>query len=158
MKSSSVVFGLRDILGKMKYYRQAHVVYCTQYHIVWIPRYRRKILVEGVAQYLEAKLDEVRKWYPDLRYVERNIQPDHVHLLILIPPRTSVSAAVNILKSNTSHALQKKFKFLSKLYADGNGIWSAGYFVSTVGVNEAIVRKYIRLQQHEDNGQAQLGL
>ena len=144
--------------GKVKYFRQAHVVYHTQYHVVWIPRFRRKILVEGVAQYLEKKLDEVRKWYPDLVYVERNIQPDHVHLLLIIPPRTSVSAMVNIIKSNTSAALKQRFKFLAKVYADGNGIWSVGYFVSTVGVNEAIVRRYIRLQQKEDSGQAQLGL
>jgi len=70
----------------------------------------------------------------------------------------SVSAAVNILKSNTSSALKQKFPFLKKVYLDEKGIWSVGYFVSTVGVNEAIVRRYIRNQEKEDTGQAQLEL
>ena len=110
----------------------------------------------GVAKYLETQLDEVRKRYPDLVYVERNIQPDHVHLLIMVPPRMSISNAVQIMKGNTSYALRKKFPFLSKLYADGGGIWSVGYFVSTVGINEAIIRKYIKFQEKEDSGQAKL--
>lgn len=142
----------------MKYFRQAHVIYHTQYHVVWIPRFRRKILVEGVAQYLSKQIEAVRKWYPDILCLERNIQPDHVHLLLVVPPRMSVSQAVNILKTNTSAALKKRFKFLSKVYLDEGGIWSVGYFVSTIGVNEAVIRRYIRLQQKEDSGQAKLGL
>ena len=140
----------------MKYFRQSHVVYNTQYHLVWIPRFRRKFLVPGVAKYLETQLDDVRKRYPDLVYVERNIQPDHVHLLVIVPPRMSVSNAVQIMKGSTSHALKQKFPFLSKLYADGGGIWSVGYFVSSVGINEAIIRRYIRFQEKEDSGQAKL--
>jgi putative transposase len=142
----------------MKYFRQAHVVYHTQYHIVWIPRFRRKILVPGVADYLVTKLDEVRKTYPDLIILEQNIQPDHVHILIVVPPRMSVSAAVNIFKTNTSVALKKKFKFLKNVYLDEGGIWSVGYFVSTVGINEKIIRRYIRKQELEDGGQAKLEL
>ena len=142
----------------MKYFRQAHVVYHTQYHVVWIPRFRRKWMNKGIARFLTLKLDEVRKWYPDLYFQERNIQPDHIHLLIVIPPRWSVSKAVNILKSNTSKALKSEFPFLTKLYADGGGIWSVGYFVSTVGINEAIIRRYIKMQEKEDSGQAKLAL
>lgn len=142
----------------MKYFRQAHVVYHNQYHLVWIPRFRRKILIPAVASYLQTKLLEVRKLYPDIVYAETNIQVDHVHMLVMIPPRMSVSAAVNILKSNTSSALKQKFPFLKKVYLDEKGIWSVGYFVSTVGVNEAIVRRYIRNQEKEDTGQAQLEL
>lgn len=142
----------------MQYFRQAHVVYHNQYHLVWIPRFRRKILVPGIASYLRIKLEEVRKYYPDIVYEEVSIQPDHVHLLISIPPRMSVSAAVNILKSNTSAALKLKFPFLKKVYLDEKGIWSVGYFVTTVGVNEAIIRRYIRNQEKEDSGQAKLVL
>jgi len=142
----------------MKYFRQAHCVYHTQYHLVWIPRFRRKILVPGVAEYLSTKLDEIRKHYPDLAILERNIQPDHVHVLIQIPPRMSVSSAINILKSNTSVALRQSFKFLKNVYLDEKGIWSVGYFVSTVGVNESIIRRYIRYQVKEDSGQAKLVL
>jgi putative transposase len=142
----------------MKYYRQAHAVYHTQYHLVWIPRYRRKILVPNIATYLLKTLDGVRKWYPDIVYLERNIQLDHIHLLISIPPRISVSEVVRILKLSTSTALKQRFKFLHKLYPYKEGIWSAGYFVSTVGVNERIIRSYIRMQTKEDGGQAKLAL
>ncbi|MFA5172954.1 MAG: IS200/IS605 family transposase [Candidatus Paceibacterota bacterium] len=142
----------------MKYYRQAHVVYHNEYHIVWIPRFRRKILVPGVAEYLKKKIMEVGKVYPDLVCLEQNIQPDHVHLLMQIPPRMSVSRAVNILKSNTSSALKKQFKFLKNVYLDEAGIWSVGYFVSTVGVNEAVIRRYIQMQEKEDTGQAKLAI
>lgn len=141
----------------MKYYRQAHAIYHTEYHIVWIPRYRRKVLVPGVAKYLIFKLNEVRKWYPDVVYLERNIQLDHVHILISIPPRMSISSVVNIIKTNTSTALKKRFPFLHKLYPHKEGIWSVGYFVSTVGINEQIIRKYIREQKKEDSGQTLFG-
>lgn len=140
----------------MKYYRQSHVIHNNQYHLVWIPRFRRKILIPSLAKYLNLKLEEIRKHYPDLIYLERSIQVDHIHLLIVIPPRMSVSSAVNILKSNTSSGLKKKFPFLKKVYADEKGIWSTGYFVATVGINEAIIRKYIKLQEKEDIGQAKL--
>lgn len=140
----------------MKYYRQSHVIHNNQYHLVWIPRFRRKILIPSLAKYLNLKLEEVRKHYPDIVYLERSIQVDHIHLLIVIPPRMSVSSAVNILKSNTSLGLKKKFPFLKKVYADEKGIWSTGYFVATVGINETIIRKYIKLQEKEDIGQAKL--
>ena len=142
----------------MQYFRQAHAVYRTQYHLVWISRFRRKILVPGVAAYLETKLDEVRKWHPDIAFLERTIKPDHVHLLVLIPPKYRVSDVVGMLKTNTSRALKKHFRFLAHVYLDGGGIWSVGYFASTVGVNEQIIRRYLRLQEREDSGQAKLVL
>jgi putative transposase len=140
----------------MDYFRQAHAVYHTQYHLVWIPRYRRKILTPGVSDYLTVMLQRTREWYPDMAIEECSIQPDHVHLLISIPPRMSVSDGVRVLKANTGLALKEKFPFLSKLYPKKEGIWSVGYFVSTVGINEAIISKYIRMQEREDCGQAKL--
>ena len=140
----------------MQYYRQAHAVYHNQYHLVWIPRFRRKILIPPVAKYVETKLKEIQKYYPDIIYLEQSVQVDHVHLLIVIPPRMSVSRVVNIIKSNTSSGLKKKFPFLKKVYADEKGVWSIGYFVSTMGINEKIIRRYIRNQEKEDNGQAKL--
>ena len=126
------------------------------YHIVWIPRYRFKVLVDGVDKYLMIKLDEVRKWYPDIEYVERNIRPDHVHIVVSFPPKYSVARVVNILKSNTSKGLKDKFDFLKKRYWGREGIWSVGYFVSTVGLDEDMIRRYVKYQEQEDLGQAKL--
>ncbi|MCL5017216.1 MAG: IS200/IS605 family transposase [Patescibacteria group bacterium] len=149
---------LRAIIMDMKYYRQAHAVYHTEYHLVWIPRYRRKILIPAIAKYIDIQLHRVSKRYPDLLFLERNIQPDHIHLLISIPPRMSVSDVVRVLKLTTGADIKKKFKFLNKLYPCKEGIWSAGYFVSTVGINEKTIRRYIKSQTHEDSGQAKLEL
>jgi len=115
-------------------------------------------LIPTVAEYVSRKLEGIRKYYPDIVLVEKNIQPDHVHILIIIPPRMSVSSAVNILKTNTSANIKKKFPFLKKLYADEKGVWSVGYFVSTVGINESIIRRYIKMQEKEDSGQAKLAI
>jgi len=126
------------------------------YHIVWIPRYRYKVLVKGVAEYLAIKLDEIRKWYPEVEYVERNIQPDHVHIVVSFPPRYSISRIVGVMKSNTGHALREKFDFLQERYYGRGGIWSVGYFASTVGLDEATIRRYVKYQEQEDFGQAKL--
>jgi len=112
-----------------------------------------------VDSYLRKKLEEVRKFYPDWYFDEIGIDKDHVHIHMVIPPRYSVSKVVNVIKSNTSRALKKKFShFLKKVYWDGGGIWSKGFFVSTVGIDEEIIRCYVQKQGEEDAGQAQLEL
>ena len=142
----------------MELRRQAHAVYRCAYHIVWIPRFRYPVLVKGVDEYLLTQLDEVRKWYPEIEYEERSIQPDHIHLLVSFPPKYSVAEVVGILKRNTGKGLKDKFEFLRKRYYGRGGIWSVGYFVSTVGLDEAKIRKYIQYQEKEDRGQAKLAL
>jgi len=123
-----------------------------------VTRYRRKILVPGVATYLKIKLQEIRKHHPDWEYIEIGTDGDHVHLHMVIPPKYAVSKVVNILKSNTATRLKEKFEFLEKVYWDGGGIWSTGFFVSTVGIDEEIIRNYVAMQGKEDSGQAELEL
>ena len=143
----------------MKLHRQAHVVYKTQYHIVWVTRFRRKILTKGIGSYLKIKIKEVRKYYPDWYYLEIKSDKDHVHLHMIIPPKYSVSKVVETIKKNTSRSLRSKFThFLDKVYWDKGGIWARGYFVSTVGINEKVIKNYIRNQGEEDTGQAELEL
>jgi len=128
------------------------------YHLVWIPRYRFSVLVKGVDRYLMIKLDEIRKYYPDIEYIERNIQPDHVHLVVSFPPRYSIADVIRILKTNTSRGLKEKFEFLTKRYYGRGGMWSVGYFASTVGLDEETIRRYVKYQEKEDLGQAKLAL
>ncbi len=101
---------------------------------------------------------EVRKYYPDWEYVAVGMEPDHIHLHMVIPPRYAVSKVVETLKTNTSRALKERFRFLNKVYWDGRGMWSKGYFVSTVGINEKTIRRYVEMQGKEDSGQAELEL
>ena len=142
----------------MEIRRQAHCVYRCMYHMVWIPRYRYKVLVKGVDEYLLKKMDEIRKNYPEIEYVQRNIQPDHIHLVVSFPPKYSIAKVVQIIKSNTGKAMWEKFDFLRKRYYGRGGIWSAGYFVSTVGLDEKLIEKYVQYQEKEDLGQAKLAL
>ncbi len=128
------------------------------YHIVWIPRYRYEVLVKGVDKYLLKKMDEIRKIYPEIEYVQRNIQPDHIHLVLSFPPKYSIAKVVQIIKSNTGKAMWEKFDFLRQRYYGRGGIWSAGYFVSTADLDEKLIKKYIRHQEKEDLGQAKLAL
>lgn len=127
-----------------------------EYHIVWIPRYRYKVLIRGVKEFLAIKLVEIRKNYPEIEYREWSIEEDHVHVIVSFPPRMSISKVVQIIKSNTGKALKGKFKYLRERYYRSGGIWSSGYFVSTIGLDERIIKKYVRYQAKEDLGQAKL--
>lgn len=142
----------------MEILKQAHCAYRCMYHIVWISRYRYNVLVDGVDEYLKIKMDEVRKMYPEIEYLERNIQSDHVHIVISFPPKYSIAKVVQIIKQNTGRALYEKFEFIRKRYWGRGGIWSVGYFVSTVGLDEKTILEYIKHQEREDLGQAKLAL
>jgi len=128
------------------------------YHIVWIPRYRYKVLVNGVDKYLMIKMDEVRKRYPEIEYLERNIRPDHIHIVVSFPPKYSIAKVVQIIKQNTGKALSEKYEYIRKRYYGAGGMWSAGYFVSTVGLDEQTILNYVKHQEQEDLGQAKLAL
>lgn len=137
----------------MKIKTQAHVAYQTQYHVVWIPKYRHKILVEGVKQYLEKVFYTVlEQRYPDVYINEQNIQLDHVHMLIEIPPKYAVSTVIGVLKGVSSRLMRKQFDYLGRR----SEMWSVGYFVSSVGANESVIKRYIRYQEKQDLGQAEL--
>jgi len=90
--------------------------------------------------------------------VEINIQPEHVHLVLIIPPKYSVSKVVEIIKSRSAKIIRKEIQWLEKLYDTTNSMWTVGYFVSTVGIDEGVVRRYVKYQQEQDSGQAELEL
>lgn len=98
------------------------------------------------------KLEEVRRYYPDWGYIEIGIGSDHVHMVV--PPKYSVSKVVETIKKNTSKSLNEKFRFLKKVDWDRKGVWGKGYFVSTVGIDEATIKKYVEIHGKEDTGQA----
>lgn len=112
----------------------------------------------GIFAYLKLKIKEIGKHYPELEVKEINHDRDHIHILISIPPKMSVGNAVRIIKANTARSIRQKFPILKKVYWGSEGIWSDGYFVSTIGINESIIRRYIEEQGKEDAGQAKLEL
>ncbi|OGM00585.1 hypothetical protein A2480_04555 [Candidatus Uhrbacteria bacterium RIFOXYC2_FULL_47_19] len=142
----------------MEFKRLSNCVYHCEYHLVLVSKYRRKIFNEGIFAYFEIKLNEIRKHYPLIECKTVNHDKDHVHFLISVPPTMSVGSAVRIIKSNTARALKQKFPFLKELYWGTDGIWSDGYFATTVGINEQMIKQYIEQQGQEDTGQAKLAL
>ena len=106
--------------------------------------------------YLVKILNASRRIFPDIEILEANTDEDHVHLLISIPPKYSVAQIVQHLKGRSAHAMREKFLFLNNVYYGTDGIWSDGYFASTVGLDEAMIRRYIEYQGKEDSGQVTL--
>ena len=141
-----------------KYKKQSHCVYHCLYHIVFGTKYRRKILNDGVFAYMEKALLKLKEHYPEMEIEEINHGEDHLHIMMWVPPEYPVAKAVQIIKSNAARDLKKKFAFLKDVYWGTTSIWAEGYFVSTVGINEEIIRKYIEKQSEEDAEQAQLEL
>ena len=93
---------------------------------------------------------------PGVEIVEQNIQIDHIHSIMIIPPRYAVSTVIGKIKGQTSSLMLKKFRFLKQAYCCDDIIWSPGYFVSTVGLDETMILKYVKYQYHQDSGQAKL--
>ncbi len=142
----------------MRFRKGAHSVYYTEYHIVWTPRYRRKLLVDGVKEYLTRYLLDMEELSFGIEVIKLNVQVDHVHLIILIPPRYSVASVVQFMKSRSGKKLKEKFSFMQKAIYGREGIWSVGYCVSTIGLNERAIMEYVEHQEKVDKGQLELNL
>ncbi len=140
----------------MDYKKQGHCVYYVRYHLVIATKYRRKILNAGFGEYLKNIVIGIGKQMPELEIIEVNTDSDHAHILLSIPPKISISEIVKVLKAKTGMRMRQKFSFLDKVYWGTGGIWSRGYFVSTVGISESTIRRYIEMQGKEDSGQALL--
>jgi len=124
---------------------------------VWVTRYRRKILNEGVKEYLETKLQESRKFYPDWEYIAIGIAVDHVHIHMVIPPKYAVSNVVGYIKGKSAISIARNFTGKKRNFV-GENFWARGYFVTTIGLDEEMVRAYVRNQDQEDARYDQLKL
>jgi len=140
----------------METYLSGHGAYRTEYHIVWIPKYRHRILNPGIKGYLIKLFPKIIKGIPGCKIIEFNIMKDHIHMIMMIPPKYSVSDVIKRIKGVTSLKLRKKFDWLKKVYWKEGVVWSPGYFVSTIGIDEKVIIKYVKWQQSQDFGQAKL--
>ena len=134
----------------------SHCLYHCEYHVVITSKYRKKIFNEGVFAYFNIKLADITKHYPLIQFKQVNHDKDYIHLLISIPPTMTIGKAVGIIKQNTAKKLKQKFPFLKQIYWGTDAVWSEGYFVSTVGINQLIIQKYIKNQGKKETGQAKL--
>ena len=128
----------------MKYKSNHNVVYSCKYHIVWCPKYRRKVLVDSVAVRLKELISSMSQEF-QVELIDLEIMPDHVHLLVDVDPQFGVHNFIKRIKGRTSRILRQEFPHLTTKLPT---LWTNSYFVSTVGgAPLAIVKKYIESQK-----------
>ena len=133
----------------MKQYRSgSHTIYQCHYHFLFIPKYRKPILKGEIGERAREIIREVCK-ANDIEILKGHIRPDHVHLLLSVPPSMSPSRVMNAVKGRTSNRLMREFRTLNRQYW-GRHLWARGYFVATSGnVTDDVLRRYIEEQDVE---------
>ena len=129
----------------MKYKSNNNVVYSCKYHVVWCPKYRRKVLVDGVDKRLK-EIAQAVAGEMHFEIIEMEVMPDHVHMLVEVDPQLGIHKVVKRIKGRSSHDLREEFPWLKRRLPS---LWTNSYFVSTVGgAPLAIARQYIEDQKN----------
>ena len=134
----------------------SHTKWDCKYHIVWIPKYRKKVFYGEIRRYLGGIIKELAKQKESL-ILEGHLMPDHLHMLISIPPKYSVSQVVGFIKGKSAIHIARNFVGRKKNFT-GQNFWARGYYVSTAGRDEKAVWEYIRKQEEEDKRLDQLSM
>ena len=132
----------------------SHTKWDCKYHIIWIPKYRKKAIFEDLRKYLGEIFRELAT-QKECKVLEGHLMPDHVHILLSIPPKYSVSQVVGYIKGKSAIQIARNFQGRKKNFV-GQHFWARGYYVSTVGKDEDAVRVYIQKQEKEDRRIEQL--
>ena len=136
-------------MGEGRYRKGSHTVYDNKYHVVWITKYRYRVLSGKVAQRCREVIREICKEL-DVTIERGHLSQDHVHMLVSVPPYLSISKLVQRLKGKSSRKMQIEFKELKQRYW-GKHIWARGYFCATTGaVDEDQVKRYIEGHVEDD--------
>ena len=132
-----------------KYKKLSHVVYKCDYHIVWVPKYRFRVLKGAIKELVEHDIKMLCQW-KSCEVEELSLQEDHIHLLVSVPPKVSISKLMGTLKGKIAIKLFKSYPKLREKPYWGNHFWARGYFVSTVGLDEDTIRRYVKYQEKEE--------
>lgn len=125
----------------------AHTKWVCKYHIVFTPKYRRKIIYKQLRKDIQQIIKDLCKW-KGVEIIEGHMMPDHIHLLVSVPPKYSISQFMGYLKGKSAMMIFERHGNLKYKFGSRN-FW-AGYYVSTVGINTATIQKYIREQDKQD--------
>lgn len=134
----------------------SNTVWDCKYHVVWIPKYRRKVLYGKLRHYLGDVLHELAR-QRESRIIEGHLCIDHIHMCIAIPPKHSVSEVVGFIKGKSAIAIARDVGGKARNFV-GQSFWARGYYVSTVGRDEDMIREYIRNQEAEERRLEQISL
>jgi len=134
----------------------SHSKWECKYHVVFIPKYRRKALFGQLRRHLGEVFHRLAR-QKESRIEEGHLMPDHVHMLISIPPKYAVSQVVGYIKGKSAIHIARNYGERKRNFV-GQHFWARGYFVSTVGRDEGVIRDYIRNQESEDRRRDQMNL
>ena len=132
-----------------RFEKLSHSLYECKYHIVFCPKYRARVLKDEVAGYTGQEIYRLCRQKDRVQVLELNIQPDHIHLVLSIPPKYAVSNVMGYLKGKLALRLFSQFEYLGKRYW-GRHLWTRGYCVSTIGLDEEKIRKYVKWQEKRE--------
>lgn len=132
-----------------KFKRLSHSIYECKYHIVFCPKYRMRILKGDVAEYTRQQIYQLCGQKDQVEVLEINVQADHVHLVVSIPPKYAVSNFVGYLKGKLAIKLLSQYEKVKRKYWGGH-VWSRGYCVSSIGLDEEKIRKYVKFQEKRE--------
>ena len=133
-----------------------HTKWECKYHVVWIPKYRKKTLYRELRKYLGSTFRDLAM-QKECQVIEGHLLPDHIHMLISIPPKYAVSQVIGYLKGKSAIQITRTYMGRKKNFT-GQSFWARGYFVSTVGVDVETIRDYISRQETEDRRLDQLSM
>ncbi len=129
---------------KIKYKSNNNIVYSCKYHVVWAPKYRRSVLIDGVDERLKTIIEEVGK-ETSSEIIEMEVMPDHVHLLVEVDPQFGIHHLVKLIKGRSSNLLRNEFPWLKSRIPC---LWTNSYFVSTVGgAPLEVIKQYVEQQK-----------
>lgn len=129
--------------------RLSHTIYECKYHIVFCPKYRYRILGDEKGEYVRQQVHQLCRQKDEVEVIELNVQPDHVHLVVSLPPKYAVSEFMGYLKGKIALRMFQQYESLGRRYW-GRHLWARGYCVSTVGLDEEKVRKYVQWQERQE--------
>ena len=134
----------------------SHTKWECKYHVVWIPKYRKKKLFEGLRKDIGAVFRSLAE-QKECKVLEGHLRLDHVHMLLSIPPKLPVSSVVGFIKGKSAIYIARNFAGRRRNFV-GESFWARGFYVSTVGLDEDLIRTYIKHQEKEDQRIDQLQL
>lgn len=132
-----------------RFKRLSHTVYECKYHIVFCPKYRHRILRGEIAEYAKQQAYRLCRQKELIEVLELSVLADHVHLVMSVPPKYAVSSLMGYLKGKLSLRLFQRYERLGKRYW-GRHLWARGYCVSTVGLKEGLIRRYVKFQEKKE--------
>ncbi len=132
-----------------RFRRLSHTIYECKYHLIFCPKYRRRILKDEIREYARREIENLLRQKEGIEIIQMSVQSDHVHFVVCIPPKYSISEVMGYLKGKLAIRIFQRYEKLGKQFW-GRHLWGRGYCVSTVGIDEQRIREYVQWQENKE--------